>query len=61
VLVLHIKRFFYDTASGGVVKVGKQVRFGAELDVGSGEFFFFPLSFFPCREKRKRDELTFFL
>jgi ubiquitin carboxyl-terminal hydrolase 10 len=41
VLVIHIKRFFYDTASGGVVKVGKQVRFGAELDVGCGRFYLF--------------------
>ncbi|KAJ6453891.1 hypothetical protein C8R47DRAFT_1329230 [Mycena vitilis] len=34
VLVLHVKRFCYDTAVGGVVKVGKQIRFGAELEVG---------------------------
>ncbi|KAF8967294.1 hypothetical protein BDZ97DRAFT_1938213 [Flammula alnicola] len=35
ILVLHIKRFCYDTAVGGVVKVGKQVRFGPELEIGS--------------------------
>ncbi|KAJ7178307.1 hypothetical protein C8R46DRAFT_1076315 [Mycena filopes] len=35
VLVLHVKRFYYDTAVGGVVKVGKRVEFGAELDIGS--------------------------
>ncbi|KIM48550.1 hypothetical protein M413DRAFT_437769 [Hebeloma cylindrosporum] len=35
VLVLHIKRFCYDKESGGVVKVGKKVRFGGELDIGS--------------------------
>jgi len=34
ILVLHMKRFCYDTEVGGVVKVGKQVRFGPELDVG---------------------------
>ncbi|KAF8884775.1 hypothetical protein BD779DRAFT_754219 [Infundibulicybe gibba] len=34
ILVLHIKRFCYDTAVGGVVKVGKQVRFGPELEIG---------------------------
>ncbi|KAJ7648997.1 hypothetical protein DFH06DRAFT_1208718 [Mycena polygramma] len=34
VLVLHVKRFCYDTAVNGVVKVGKQIRFGAELEVG---------------------------
>lgn len=41
VLVLHIKRFCYDKASGGVVKVGKRVRFSGELDIGSGGFTFF--------------------
>ncbi|KAF8171652.1 hypothetical protein BJ912DRAFT_1082179 [Pholiota molesta] len=35
ILVLHIKRFCYDTAVGGVVKVGKQVRFGPELEIGA--------------------------
>ena len=40
VLVLHIKRFCYDKESGGVVKVGKRVRFGTELDIGSGGCFF---------------------
>ncbi|TFK36396.1 hypothetical protein BDQ12DRAFT_686826 [Crucibulum laeve] len=34
ILVLHMKRFCYDTTVGGVVKVGKQVRFGPELEVG---------------------------
>lgn len=37
ILVIHLKRFCYDTTVGGVVKVGKQVRFGAELDIGAGE------------------------
>ena len=43
VLVLHLKRFCYDTGVGGVVKVGRQVRFGPELEVGGGEcvFLFF--------------------
>lgn len=36
ILVLHMKRFCYDTSVKGVVKVGKQVRFGAELEVGPG-------------------------
>lgn len=39
VLVLHVKRFCYDIAVGGVVKVGKHVRFGPELEIGPGEFF----------------------
>lgn len=34
VLVLHLKRFLYDTSAGGTAKVGKHVLFGAELDVG---------------------------
>ncbi|KIY49069.1 cysteine proteinase [Fistulina hepatica ATCC 64428] len=33
VLVLHMKRFCYDTAVGGVVKVSKLIRFGPELDI----------------------------
>lgn len=35
VLIIQLKRFQYDTAVRDVVKVGKQVRFGPELDVGS--------------------------
>jgi hypothetical protein len=45
VLVLHIKRFCYDKESGGVVKVGKRVRFSGELDIGSGGFLFLFCSF----------------
>ncbi|KAM5538092.1 hypothetical protein V8D89_008289 [Ganoderma adspersum] len=33
VLILHMKRFLYDTKVGDVVKVGKQVSFASELDV----------------------------
>ena len=40
ILVLHIKRFCYDTSVNGVVKVGKQVKFGPELEIGSGESTF---------------------
>ncbi|KAJ2915233.1 hypothetical protein MD484_g5175, partial [Candolleomyces efflorescens] len=35
ILVLHIKRFCYDMNVKGVVKVGKQVQFGPELEIGS--------------------------
>ncbi|KAF9472886.1 hypothetical protein BDN70DRAFT_432967 [Pholiota conissans] len=35
ILVMHIKRFFYDPTQGGAVKVGKQLRFGPELEVGA--------------------------
>ncbi|KAJ7642001.1 hypothetical protein FB45DRAFT_901565 [Roridomyces roridus] len=34
VLILHMKRFCYDTNVGGVVKVGKRVEFGEELVIG---------------------------
>ena len=37
VLILHMKRFCYDTSVGGVVKVGKQVRFAPELEIGNGK------------------------
>ena len=36
VLILHMKRFLYDTKVGDVVKVGKQVSFASELDIPSG-------------------------
>lgn len=39
VLILHMKRFLYDTKVGDVVKVGKQVSFASELDVPSGTSF----------------------
>ncbi|KAJ8480867.1 hypothetical protein ONZ51_g6373 [Trametes cubensis] len=35
VLILHMKRFLYDTKVGDVVKVGKQVAFSPELEIGS--------------------------
>ncbi|KAH9950226.1 hypothetical protein B0H21DRAFT_686903 [Amylocystis lapponica] len=34
ILILHLKRFHYDTNVGDVVKIGKQVAFGPELDIG---------------------------
>ena len=36
VLVLHLKRFHYDTNVGDVVKIGKQVSYGPELDISPG-------------------------
>ncbi|KAG1782392.1 hypothetical protein EV702DRAFT_1064079 [Suillus placidus] len=35
ILILHLKRFLYDANKGGVAKVGKQVAFPPELEVGS--------------------------
>ena len=34
ILVLQMKRFGYDTT--GVAKVGKQIKFGPELEIGPG-------------------------
>ncbi|KLO14197.1 cysteine proteinase [Schizopora paradoxa] len=35
ILVLNLKRFHYDTSANGVVKIGKQVTFGPELEIPS--------------------------
>jgi ubiquitin carboxyl-terminal hydrolase 10 len=35
ILILHLKRFLYDASAGGVAKVGKQVSFTPELEIGS--------------------------
>ena len=37
ILVLHIKRFHYDTTVGGVVKIAKHVRYSPELEIPSGK------------------------
>jgi ubiquitin carboxyl-terminal hydrolase 10 len=39
ILVLHLKRFLYDTTVRGVVKIGKPVQFGPDLDVPLGTLF----------------------
>ena len=40
VLVLHLKRFLYDTAARGVAKIGKPVQFTPELEILLGTCFF---------------------
>lgn len=35
ILVLHLKRFLYDIKLGAVAKIGKQVSFSAELEIGT--------------------------
>ncbi|CAK5278168.1 unnamed protein product, partial [Mycena citricolor] len=35
ILVLHMKRFCYDAAEGAVIKVGKQIVFSPELELGN--------------------------
>ena len=37
ILVLHLKRFLYDTAAKDVRKVHKQVSYGPELEIPSGK------------------------
>jgi len=62
--VLHLKRFCYDVATNGVVKVGKHVRFGPELEIGPGMYLsiyspaelaltcFFQISWYPLQRNR---------
>ena len=41
VLVLHLKRFLYDVAADGIVKINKPVQFAPELDIPLGTKFSF--------------------
>jgi ubiquitin carboxyl-terminal hydrolase 10 len=41
VLILHLKRFRYDAAAGGVIKIGKPVKFSSELEIPFGALFIF--------------------
>ena len=41
VLVLHLKRFRYDAATGDVIKITKPVQFPPELDIPFGTLFIF--------------------
>ena len=41
VLVLHLKRFRYDAATGDVIKISKPVQFPPELDIPFGTLFIF--------------------
>ena len=56
VLVLHV-RFCYDVSVGGVVKVMKQVRFGPELEIGSGMCAFFC----PCKGGTRNESVGLML
>ena len=47
VLVLRLKRFLYDAAADGIVKVGKFIQFAPELDIPVGKIFSF-ISESPC-------------
>ncbi|KAI0957901.1 hypothetical protein AcW1_006143 [Taiwanofungus camphoratus] len=35
ILVLHLKRFLYDISVGDVIKIGKQIAYGPELEISS--------------------------
>jgi ubiquitin carboxyl-terminal hydrolase 10 len=39
VLVLHLKRFLYDVAAEGIVKISKPVQFAPELQIPPGIIF----------------------
>jgi ubiquitin carboxyl-terminal hydrolase 10 len=41
VLVIHLKRFLYDPAVGGVVKIGKSIQFTPDLEIPPGTTFLF--------------------
>jgi ubiquitin carboxyl-terminal hydrolase 10 len=41
VLVLHLKRFLYDKATNGTVKISKSVQFSPELEIPPGAIFSF--------------------
>jgi ubiquitin carboxyl-terminal hydrolase 10 len=45
ILVIHLKRFLYDTDVGSVIKIGRQIRVDPELVVGSGGFTSEEISF----------------
>jgi ubiquitin carboxyl-terminal hydrolase 10 len=40
VLGLHVKRFAYDAATGGVIKIGKPVWCSLELEIPTGAISF---------------------
>ena len=41
VLVLHINRVRYDATAGGLMKIGKSIQFGPELQIPLGTIFSF--------------------
>jgi hypothetical protein len=43
-LVLHLKRFRYDAAAGGVIKISKPILLSPELEIPFGTL----LHFHPC-------------
>jgi hypothetical protein len=41
VLVLHLNRVRYDATAGGLMKIGKSIQFGPELEIPLGTVFIF--------------------
>jgi ubiquitin carboxyl-terminal hydrolase 10 len=41
VLVLHLKRFLYDAAVDGIVKINKPIQIAPELEIPHGTIFSF--------------------
>jgi len=48
ILVLHLKRFLYDTQVGDVVKIGKPISFTAELEIDSSMLRWSDVPFHVC-------------
>ena len=49
VLVLHLKRFFYDAIEDSIVKISKPLKFTPELEIPPGKIF--PIPFSPCQPR----------
>ena len=41
VLILHLERFLYDPAAGGIIKISKPIQFTPELEIPLGTIFLF--------------------
>ena len=52
ILVLHLERFLYDAATGGVNKISKFVQFAPQLEIPLGTIFPFISSMLAEAENR---------
>ena len=55
VLVLHLKRFLYDTTTRGVVKIGKAVQFTPELEIPLGTYLSYLIFILSVEAENTRD------
>ena len=56
VLFLHLKRFLYDAAADGIVKINKTVKFAPELEIPQGTIF--PFVFLVIEKSKNPSRLT---